>query len=76
MTPEEKANELFNMMMFGIALVSDYENYKAAKQCALIAVDEIISSYTGNLENGTIDFVINPNPIEYWNEVEEALNKI
>jgi hypothetical protein len=64
MTPREKASQL----------IVDYQikckslNYDEAKQCALIAVDEII------LE---MDNVMLPNPFkQYWNEVKQEIEKI
>jgi hypothetical protein len=60
MTPQEKAKELF-MRNFEIT-VDDY----CAKQCALIAVDEII------LE---MDNVMLPNK-HYWNEVKHEIEKL
>jgi UDP-N-acetylmuramoylalanine-D-glutamate ligase len=55
MTPQEKAKELvekywnlptqFHYVIDGVVFVNDsHINYKTAKQCALIAVDEIIIS--------------------------------
>ena len=45
MTPKDKAHELFDKYLFKISLntpkVSDY----LVKQCALIAVDEMIKEY-------------------------------
>jgi hypothetical protein len=64
MTPREKASQL----------IVDYQikckslNYDEAKQCALIAVDEII------LE---MDNVMLPNPFkQYWNEVKQEIEKL
>lgn len=78
MSPKEKAKELVDKYCKGI-FSGEYMPTEwsiiCSRQCALIAVGEIINSYSGNLENGTIDFMINPNPIEYWNEVKEELNK-
>ena len=39
MTPKEKAKELFNKYY----LLIDIKNYENTKNCALIAVDEILS---------------------------------
>jgi hypothetical protein len=63
MTPKEKAEELVTKMY-----VNQWRNntmeYKTAKQCALIAVDEILSA---------IGFSIND---EYWQEVKQEIEKL
>jgi hypothetical protein len=68
MTPKEKAKELVDKM-----LESLYDNgslsfkrilYDKAKQCALIAVDELID----NCEN-IFD-------VEYWQEVKQEIDKL
>jgi hypothetical protein len=68
MTPKEKAKELVDKM-----LESLYDNgslsfkrilYDKAKQCAIIAVDEMID----NCEN-IFD-------VEYWQEVKQEIEKL
>jgi hypothetical protein len=69
MTPKEKAKELFDK----------YENYtngwdflKDAKQCALIAVEEII-----NLPiNEWCQITETYEDTEYWLEVKQEINKL
>jgi len=73
MTPQEKANELVNKFMEyshtdfipyqgGYQMDSQIEN---AKQCALIAVDEIIQE---------MNSVMLPNPFkQYWSEVKQQI---
>lgn len=68
MTPKEKAKELIEKFRLNVL---DYENnglntFKA-KQCALIAVDEIIDA----LDKSLIDA-----DIEFWKEVKKELSKI
>jgi hypothetical protein len=58
MTAQEKAKELF-MRNFEVT-VDDY----CAKQCALIAVDEV-------LENSHTNVFTN-----YWNEVKQEIEKL
>jgi hypothetical protein len=62
MTPKEKAKELYFKMHSQEQIVS-----KEAKQCALIAVDEIlnviIGSYDYELEN------------KYWQEVKQEIEE-
>ena len=63
MTPKLKAKELIDKFS-NVPLLDSYE----AKQCALIAVDEII------LE---MDNVMLPNPFkQYWNEVKQEIEKL
>lgn len=70
MTPKEKSKELF-MRNFEIT-VDDY----CAKQCALIAVDEIIKSeptFNSSIFQGS--FLISDNT-EYWEEVKQEIEKL
>jgi hypothetical protein len=76
MTPKEKANELANAMFNGS--VFDYKGKEAlkaeqnrAKQCALIAVDEIIG--TGAL--GEL-WLSDKTDIQYWQEVKQEIEKL
>jgi len=63
MTPQKKAKELVDKFS-NVPLLDSYE----AKQCALVAVDEII------LE---MDNVMLPNPFkQYWNEVKQEIEKL
>jgi hypothetical protein len=75
MTPKEKAEQLVNKY----SIVSNkltYIDYKAAKICALIAVDEILNdySYMQNVRNA------NSNQIHsqrvYWQEVKNEIEKL
>jgi hypothetical protein len=61
MTPQKKAKELVDKFS-NVPLLDSYE----AKQCALVAVDEII------LE---MDNVMVPNKY-YWNEVKQEIEKL
>ena len=69
MTPKEKAKELVDKFYYipnsqGIFMMQDYQ----AKECALIAVDEII------LE---MNSVMLPNPFkQYWQEVKQEIEKV
>lgn len=79
MESKEKAQELilemYSMVAFGfkykfqIIINSDDSHYKTAKQCALVAVDEIIKTtpmYLGNL---------NPK-WKFWNDVKKEINNL
>ena len=74
MTPKEKAEELVDKMYFS-RRYNEIENYIAAKewehakQCALIAVDELIKSWDKDLYE-------NCGASEYWQEVKEELLKL
>ena len=69
MTPKEKANELYSKYDdllnkdFGNPIVFDNQ----LKQCALIAVDEIIDSL--QIKNYS-----QADQYEYWNDVKHGIN--
>jgi hypothetical protein len=68
MTPKGKAIELMNKMYFvselnGICLLTIH----SAKQCALIAVDEIINV----IEDNCLEYDDN-----YWQEVKQEIEKL
>lgn len=66
MTPEVKANELVNKYL-DIDSKYEYLSYLMAKQCALIAVDELINSTSWQyITNG----------LDYWNEVKQEIEKL
>jgi len=77
MTPKEKAEELVDRMYFS-RRYEDEENYipkqawNHAKQCALIAVDEIIEVLV-DLSNGEFTYIHN---VEYWQEVKKEIEKL
>ena len=64
MTPREKAKELFNKYY----LLIDIKNYENTKNCALIAVDEILS-FIEDDRNGF-------NWKTYYIEVKEEIEKL
>jgi hypothetical protein len=73
MTQKEKAKELVESMAF-ICRECDYE-YKA-KQCALIAVDEILKEYA-HAENHIEDIMGKISIyIKYWQEVKQEIEKL
>jgi hypothetical protein len=69
MTPKEKAEELVDKFVQYTPADSEFE-YPYAKQCALIAVDEILDSITkiNQYDFGTLNY--------YWNEVKQELEKL
>jgi len=68
MTPKEKAQELINKMADQIE-APEWE--EMAKQCALIAVEEIISSHL--YKNVGYNA---PATIKYWQEVKQEITKL
>ena len=75
MTPKEKAQQLVNSFYYALpnngrrtGLNSTTIRYKEAIKCALIAVDEILSSFTA-LSYG----VVYLGQIDYWQEVKEEI---
>jgi hypothetical protein len=72
MTPKEKAKELVDNFKFNVL---DYEgsglNEYKAKQCALIAVDEIIAQIEPSVSMDVISERIN-----YWQEVKQEIESL
>lgn len=74
MTPIEKANELYSKYDdllnkdFGNPIVFDNQ----LKQCALIAVDEMIENLV-ELSNGEFTFIYK---VEYWEEVKQEIENL
>lgn len=62
MTPKEKANQLYNKMVVDF----DIDNWQT-KQCALIAVDEIL-----NIDN-IKPYVLHKEIIEFYKEVKQQI---
>ena len=74
MTPKEKAKELIDKYkkQLDTATPTLYRPIYQAKQCALIAVDEIL-----NLMIKTFKWDINYNGnIDYWQEVKTEINQL
>ena len=67
MTPKEKAEELvdkFYKINEGVNLIY----FEEAKQCALIAVDEILDM----VKHTPIEFI----ETDYWQEVKQEINEL
>lgn len=77
MTPKEKAKELFDKYAtYAVMWTGGIEVEKQnCKQCALIAVDEIISNMPYGFYSG-----IRPNykgtDLEYWQEVKQEIENL
>lgn len=70
MTPKEKAKELLDKMMYHIKYnCQPTLSEMVAKQCALIAVDELIKQQS-RWNNGSFY------PSNYWTEVKEEIEKL
>ena len=73
MTPQEKAKELYSKFLRYVPAEEEFE-HEYAKQCALIAVDEIIpivNSYENALSaSQQSDY------LEYWYEVKQEIEKL
>jgi hypothetical protein len=83
MTPKEKAQELINKFSSGYPIISKMNTrnmyISEAKQCALIAVDEIIAIssltkivYTESTNNSISEYTEH----YYWQQVKEEINKL
>jgi hypothetical protein len=73
MTPQEKAKELVDkyLTMENTLNIIDLPYLEMSKQCALIAVDEIISlAYWEYMESNTHEEKI------YWQELRNEIEKI
>ena len=68
MTPKEKAIELAEKM--AIYHWTNVCNYEEAKQCALIAVDEIIYEHNLHLTQFGHECIL------FWKEVKQELEKL
>jgi len=70
MTPKEKAKELFDKYCWAIRIEETdsgyFSNVLYAKQCALIAVEQIQNLCWGNNQVG----------INHWNEVKQEIEKL
>jgi len=76
MTPKEKAEELvLRYLRLQEKGSSNWLHKTLAKQCALIAVDEIIENIDFELCDMNGDFYINPK-VKYWKEVKREIEKL
>ena len=68
MTPQQKAKELFNKYY----LLIDIKNYENTKNCALIAVDEVLEA------TKRFDYTLGPKPSynDYWLKVKYQIEKL
>ena len=71
MTPEEKALEIFNKMCSSVDELLPLD----VRECALIAVDEILNIIPCYEEYGSNGWVLIDNS-EYWAEVKKEIEKL
>lgn len=70
MTPKEKAKELVGKMYLVDNVMGIYPMcFRTSKQCALIAVDEILMSYDTK-------HLIYPKEVKYWQQVKQEIEKL
>ena len=67
LTPKEKAKELIEKYQF--VEIANYTSMFEVKECALIAVDEIIDALDFNQWQ-------NANQINYWQEIKQEIEKL
>jgi hypothetical protein len=74
MTPKEKADELFDKY-YSVKWHNGKKvcsmSKQAAKDCALIAVDEIINTHLLSEKD-----IFGTHPVDYWNEVKQEIEKL
>lgn len=77
MTPKEKAQQLADDMFIEMSSfsVTDEVLETVAKQCALIAVDEILKSGC-TLPNNNAYYGDNEEASKYWQEVKQELKNL
>jgi hypothetical protein len=75
MIPQEKAIELVNKFKYNTRAYSEDKQWEDtaynAKQCALIAVDEILDIDCFDMSEEHFD-----NHIEYWKEVKQEITQL
>jgi hypothetical protein len=75
MTPKEKALQLidkFENYSF-IDIDKRISSFNSAKQCALIAVDEIIKT---DMLIDEDTYVMTPSYLQYWQQVKQEIEKL
>ena len=84
MTPKEKAEELVDkfyqttpneyFVNEPIGIKGRYKSWEQAKQCALIAVDEILNGY--EFDSLDIEHKRIMDNINFWDEVKQEIEKL
>lgn len=84
MTPKEKARELMKSMSFLHPSIAGMEMGEIvlvpenpfAKECALIAVDEIIGTLNYDIRDLDVRGSVLLDLIDYWREVKQEIEKL
>ena len=82
MIPKEKAQELFDKMFLVIENKGMYDDLFRAKQCALIAVNEILElketqeEYQIQYDNGEWSRELGYKYSKYWQEVKKEIENL
>lgn len=74
MTPKEKSEELFNN--FYQATEDHWNQEPVSKECALIAVDEMLNTLNYDIKDLDVRGSILLDLIEYWQEVKTEIHKL
>jgi hypothetical protein len=75
MTPKEKADELMDSML-GYGDEYHHCTQYVAKQCALIAVDEILNTLNYDIRDLDVRGSVLLDLIKYWQEVKQEIEKL
>ena len=76
MTPKEKAEDLFGTYRYALSLPNaplGQHKDNIAKQCALIAIDEIIKS---NPHDDLFKLSDIPTSMNYWEQIKQEIKKL
>ena len=71
MSPKEKANILITKFIKHSRAEKDIKPIQSAKQCALIAVDEILDDDVYDMSEELFE-----NRINYWEQVKQEIEKL
>jgi hypothetical protein len=74
MTPKEKAKELYDKYEF--VYIQNYTSKHEVKECALIAVDEILLTLSNFQSLFSVIGNILLDLIKYWQEVKQEIEKL
>jgi len=72
MTPKEKAEELFDAMSTNYGDENHHCTFYVAKNCALIAVDEMLIEYSSQCPKDSYEMERHL----YWNEVKKEIETL
>jgi hypothetical protein len=75
MTPKEKAKELFDKMFLVIENKGMYDDLYRAKQCALIAVDELLWEFEFALSRDKSDLFLQ-DKVKWFTEVKQEIENL